>query len=143
MAYQISDNVNQVWLKENCAYDSYFQQHLIDHDVYPEGYGGVKNSQEPDNQNEINERLALPRASLSSSRFTCAAFLDFKEKNQEALNEAEVMSTAFPVITGSACIPHSENLRFNNLKNLIDSCVTQGQLDYFDENLPTELDGHI
>lgn len=53
---------------------------------------------------EINARLAMPRSSLSPSRFTREAFLDFKEKNQEALTDDAVMSTAFLIITGTANI---------------------------------------
>jgi len=52
----------------------------------------------------------MPRASLSPSRFSREEFLDFKEKNQDTLTEATVMSKAFSIITGSADIPSQQNL---------------------------------
>lgn len=129
--------------RKSSAYDPEFEQHLIDHGIYPEGYGGVRNLQEPHNWEEINARLALPRASLSPSRFTREAFLDFKEKNQEALTEATVMSTVFPIIAGSANIPHSENLRFGNLKDLTDGSITKAQPDFYDGARPEDLNRQI
>lgn len=125
--------------RKSSAYDPDFEQHLIDHGIHPEGYGGVRNLQEPHNWEEINARLALPRASLSPSRFTREAFLTFKEKNQEALTEATVMSTVFPIIAGSTNIPHSENLRFGNLKDLTDGSITKAQPDFYDGARPEEL----
>jgi len=129
--------------RKSSAYDPEFEQHLIDHGIYPEGYGGVRNLQEPHNCEEINARLTLPRASLSPSRFTREAFLDFKEKNQEALTEATVMSTVFPIIAGSANIPHSENLRFGNLKDLTDGSITKAQPDFYDGARPEDLNRQI
>jgi len=35
--------------KKFSAYDSVFEQHLIDHDVYSDEYDDVKNAQEPHN----------------------------------------------------------------------------------------------
>ena len=127
--------------RKSTAYDPDFDQHLIDHGVYPEGYGGVRNLQEPLNCEEINARLALPRASLSPSRFTREIYLDFKGKNQDALTEGTVMSTAFPIIAGSACIPipHSENLYFGNLKDLTDGSISKAKPDFYDGSRPIDL----
>ena len=129
--------------KKSSAYDGGFEQHLIDHGVYPEGYGGVRNLQEPHNWEEINARLALPRASLSPSRFTREAFLDFKAKNQEALTENTVMSKAFPIITGTADIPSQENLPFGNLKHLTDGSITKAKPDCYDGSRPADLNKQI
>ncbi|KAL9043917.1 MAG: hypothetical protein Q9214_002912 [Letrouitia sp. 1 TL-2023] len=129
--------------KRTSAYDPPFEQHLIDHGIYPEGYGGVRNLQEPHNLEEINTRLALPRASLSPSRFTREDFLDFKEKNQEALTEMKVMSKAFPIIAGTADIPSQENLRFTNLEDLTDGSITKAQPDFYDGARPAELNKQI
>ena len=127
--------------RKSTAYDPDFEQHLIDHGVYPEGYGGVRNLQESHNWEEINARLALPRASLSPSRFTREAYLDFKEKNQDALTGGTVMSTAFPIIAGSARIPipHSENLYFVNLKDLTDGSISKAKPDFYDGSRPIDL----
>ena len=125
--------------KKSSPYDPNFEQHLIDHSIYPEGHGGARNLQEPNNWEEINARLALPRASLSPSRFTREAYLDFKEKNQKALTEGTVMNTAFPIIAGSANIPYSENLYFGNLKDLTDGSITKAKPDFYDGSHPSDL----
>lgn len=129
--------------RRTSAYDPAFEQHLIDHGIYPAGYGGVRNRQEPHNWEEIKARLALPRASLSPSRFTCENFLDFQEKNQEASTESEVMSKAFPIIAGTADVPSRENLRFTNLKDLTDGSITKAQPDFYDGARPEELNKRI
>jgi hypothetical protein len=46
--------------RKSSAYDGGFEQHLVDNGVYPEGYGGLRNLQEPDNWEEIIATLALP-----------------------------------------------------------------------------------
>ena len=81
--------------KRSSAYDLNFEQHLIDHGVYPDGYDDASNVQEPHNLEEIRARLAVRRALLSPSHFTREAFLDFKTKNNRALTENSVMSKAF------------------------------------------------
>ncbi|KAL2047531.1 hypothetical protein ABVK25_011460 [Lepraria finkii] len=125
--------------KKSSAYDPVFGQHLIDHGIYPEGYGGVKNLQEPHNWKEINARLARPRASLSPSRFPREEFLKFKEKNREALNEAKVMNKVFPIIAGNSDIPSQENFYFGNLKDLTDGSITKAKPDFYDGSYPAEL----
>lgn len=125
--------------RRTSAYDPAFKQHLIDHGVYPEGYGGLKNVQEPHNWDEIQARLAVRRASLSPSRFSREAFWGFKEKNKDALTENSVMSKAFPIIAGTADIPSQQNLLFGNLKDLTDGSVTKAKPDLYDGTLPAEL----
>jgi len=129
--------------RKSSAYKRNFEQHLIDHGVYPDGYGGVRNVQEPHNWEEIHMKLAMPRASLSPSRFSREAFLDFKEKNQDALTENKVMSKVFPIITGTADIPSQENLRFGNLKDLTDGSITKAQPDFYDGARPEDLNRQI
>ena len=88
---------------------------------------------------EINHRLVQPQPSLSLLRFTQEAFLNFKQKNRQALTENTVMSTVFPIIAGSARIPHSENLYFGNLKHLTDGSITKARLDFYDGSRPADL----
>lgn len=129
--------------RRTSAYDPSFQQHLIDHGVYPDGYGGLRNVQEPHNWEEIHARMRLPRASLSPTRFDREAFIDFKEKNQEALTEDTVMGKAFPVIAGTARIPSQYNLPFGNLKDLTDGSITKAKPDFYDGTGPAELHKQI
>ena len=102
--------------RKSSAYGSIFEQHLIDHGIYPEGYDDNEGLNEPFNLEEVNHRLAQPRPSLSPSHFTREAFLNFKQKNRQALTENTVMSTVFPIIAGTDDIPSQENLLFGNLK---------------------------
>ena len=129
--------------RRTSAYDPAFKQHLIDHGVYPEGYGGLRNVQEPDNWEEIHARLAVPRASLSPSRFSREEFWNFKEENENALTEDTLMSNAFPIITGTAKIPSQQNLLFGNLKDLTDGSITKAKPDFYDGTLPAELHKQI
>ncbi len=133
------DSSTSTSTRRTSAYDPAFEQHLVDHGVYPARYGGVRNLQKPDNWEEINTRLALPRASLSPSRFKDEDFQDFTEKNEEALTESEIMNKAFPIIAGTTSIPSQENLRFTNLKDLTDGSITKAQPDSYDGAHPEEL----
>ena len=125
--------------RKSSAYDPTFEQHLIDHGIYPSGYGGFEDVQEPYNWEEIQARLVKPRASLSPSRFPRKAFLEFRRKNLDALTEGNVMSKVFPIIAGTADIPSQENLRFGNLKNLTDGSITKAQPDFYDGSRPADL----
>ena len=129
--------------RKTSAYDPAFEQHLIDHGIYPEGYGEDEDLEEPTNIEDINRRLAQPRPSLSPSRFTRAQFLDFKKKNREALTENTVMSKAFPIITGTADIPSQENLYFGNLKDLTDGSITKAKPDFYDGARPAQLNRQV
>lgn len=87
--------------------------------------------------------MALPRVFLSPSRFTRENFLDFKQKNREALTENKVMSDAFSIIVGTADIPSQQNLRFINLQDLTDGSITKAQPDFYDGARPEKLDKPI
>lgn len=136
--------------RKSSAYNRNFEQHLIDHGIYPHGYynGGDDDDDDgsvyPNNWEEINERLAQPRPSLSPSRFTREEFRKFeKKKNMQALSESKVMSKAFPIIVGTADLPSQENLRFTNLKDLTDGSITQAQPDFYDGTRPEDLNKQI
>lgn len=133
--------------RKSSAYDPGFEQHLIDHGIYPHRYHGNDDDNDsfvyPDNYKEILERLAQPRPSLSPSRFSREAFRESEILNMEALTENTVMSSALPIIAGSVRIPHSENLLFGNLKDLTDGSITKGQPDFYDGSRPAELNKKI
>jgi hypothetical protein len=129
--------------RKSSAYNRDFEQHLIDHDIYPEEYDNDEDSEEPANMEDINQRLAQSRSSLSSSRFTREQFLNFKKKNREALTENKVMSKVFPIIAGTADIPSQKNLSFGNFKDLTDGSITKGQPDFYDGSRPANLDKRI
>lgn len=53
------------------------------------------------------------------------------------------MSAVFPIIAGSARIPHSENLLFGNLKHLTDGSITKAKPDFYDGSLPAEINKQV
>jgi hypothetical protein len=114
--------------------DAAFEQELIDNGVYPPGYDDL----EPDNLEEILDRIGQPRASLSPSQFSREDFLHFRRRNDEATTEAEVMSQVFPMITGRTNIPSGYNQVFNNLKPLGDH-IADAQPDYYNGSRPPEI----
>lgn len=129
--------------RRSSAYDPAFEQHLIDHGIYPDDYGGARNAQQPHNLEEIQARLAMPRASLSPSRFSRESFLDFKDGKKKDLTENLVMSNAFRIIAGSTDIPSQQNLLFGNLEQLTDGSITQAQPDFYDGSHPADINAHI
>ena len=135
--------------RKSSAYDPGFEQHLIDHGIYPHGYDYDddddvdEGSVYPDNWKEINDRLAQPRPSLSPSRFPREEFRKFEKTNMQALTEGKVMSKVFPIIAGTADIPSQENLPFGNLKDLTDGSITKAQPDFYDGTRPAELNKQI
>ena len=113
--------------RRTSAYDPAFEQHLNDHGIYKNN-----RAQKPSNWAEINKRIAQPRPSLSPSLFTEAAFEAFQLANKDALTENKVISRAFPIIAGTTDIPSQENLRFTNLKDLIDGSIIKPQSNLYD-----------
>lgn len=132
--------------KKTSAYDAAFEQHLIDHKIYPYGYeldNDLASSVYPDNWKEIKKRLAQPRPSLSLSRFPREEFQKFRKANRQALTESKVMSKAFPTIVGTADIPSQENLLFGNLNDLTDGSITKARPDFYDGSWPSDLDENL
>lgn len=126
------------------AIDPIFQQHLIDHGVYPEGATDHEGLEVvPANLKEIKTRLLRRRSSLSPSHFPLKSFKAFQNENRQALTETAVMSKAFPIIAGTTDIPSQGNLPFGNLKNLTDGSIRKAQPDMYDGSDPKELNGQI
>ena len=145
MKSSIKSSKKSLKTRKSSAYDAGFEQHLIDHGIYPYGYEYASNDSfvYPDNWEEINKRLAQPRPSLLPSRFSHEAFRKFEKKNMQALTEGTVMSTAFPIITGDADIPSQQNLLFGNLKDLTDGTITEAKPDFYDGSRPADLNKRI
>jgi hypothetical protein len=113
--------------------DAAFEQELIDNGIYPYNRG-----HKPNNWEEIQERLAQPRPSLSPSQFSDGAFETLQLKNEEAMTEAEVMSQVFPIIIGTTNIPSGFNQVFNNLEPL-GAHISNPQPDYFNGSRTAEI----
>jgi hypothetical protein len=59
------------------------------------------------------------------------------------LTKTTVIGTTFPIITGSANIPHAEDLRFGNLKDLTDGSLAKARPDFYDGSRPAELNKRV
>jgi hypothetical protein len=130
--------------KSTGPYDRNFQQSLVDGGVYPHGYkfpdGRVP--KKPDNWEEINRRLRLPRRSLSPSNFSEADHEDFVQKDADAVKEKQVTTSVIPIIEGKIsdgkCV--SGGIPFSNLDRLIDGTIVSGNPDIYYGARPEQLD---
>lgn len=127
--------VSSAAVKKTSPYDPNFELHLIDHGVYPNAHS----SNEPGNLDSIRNKLAQRRQSLSIETFGQEAFLDFKQEENAALNEATVTSIIIPVIFGRNCTLSSLKLRFLNLASLTDGSLTAPEPDVYSGSHPAEL----
>lgn len=131
--------------KKSSAYDPNFEQHLIDHGVYPIDYDFPDDREppRPNNEEEILNRLTQPRPSLSSSHFSHKAFCTFKRTNSRALTETMVMRKPFPTISGDNGIPSAAELPFGNLEPLTDGTIVDAKPDFYDGANPAQIDRRI
>ena len=128
-------------------YDRAFQQHLIDHDILPDGYEypDGRLPTEPDNMKEILEELAKPRPSLSPSRFTDDDFRRFKRADTHAVKESLVVSRVIPAIEGdigdSRCA--ASEVPFTNLDHLTDGTLVPAKPDLYYGARPEQLNRQV
>ena len=129
--------------RKTSAYDPAFEQHFIDYGIYFERHDDDESLEEPTNIKKIQRRLAQPRPSLSPSCFTRKKFLDFKQKNRNALIENTVINKALPIITGTADILSQENFYFGNFKDLTDGSIIKAKPDFYDGTRPAKLNKQV
>jgi uncharacterized protein YdaT len=134
---------NTTTSKSTGPYNRNFQQNLIDGGVYPDGYeypdGRIP--AQPANWEEIHQRLAEPRASLSPSRFTDEDFRKFKRADALASKEKQVTTSVIPIIEGdigdAKCV--SGGIPFTNLDQLTDGTLVPGNPDIYYGARPEQL----
>ncbi|KAM5453049.1 hypothetical protein McanCB49686_005001 [Microsporum canis] len=128
-------------------YNRNFEQKLIDYGVYPSEYMYPKGETfaEPNNWEELNDRLERRRASLSPSRFTSEEFRAFKLADLVASKERPISRFAIPIMDG-----HVEDIRcigmdypFGNLAPLTDGSLATAKPDYFYGSLPDQLNPQV
>ncbi|PHH92805.1 hypothetical protein CDD83_4964 [Cordyceps sp. RAO-2017] len=119
---------------KSSAYGKDFQQHLIDHMVYPVGYDHADGlpDLEPRNLGLIHDALSAERASLSPSRFSQSAFRDFRRKNDQATFESDIVATVLPALCGSSNIPNKQNVLFTELEPITNKTAVKPKPDFFD-----------
>ncbi|EQL32384.1 hypothetical protein BDFG_05400 [Blastomyces dermatitidis ATCC 26199] len=109
------------------AYNRNFQQNLIDHGVYPDGYeypdGRIPAM--PNNWEEIKERLSRPRPSLSPSKFHTRLK---NNRSQRDVGDLKCAGGGYP---------------FGNLAPLTDGTLAQVKPDHFYGARPEQLDCQI
>ena len=124
-----------------------FQQHLVDHGVYPHAYkypdGRVP--AKPTNWEEINQRLTQSRSSLSPSKFSEEAFEEFVQADAHASKENKVTDTVIPIIEGKImdgrCV--AGEIPLTNLDHLTDGTLSPGNPDLFHGAHPEQLNRRI
>ncbi|PGH28523.1 hypothetical protein GX50_08733 [[Emmonsia] crescens] len=128
-------------------YNRNFQQNLIDHGVYPDGYeypdGRIPAM--PKNWEEINETLARPRPSLSPSKFSDEHFRKFKRADTHASKEQPVTTSVIPIIEGDVDDPKCAGGGYplGNLAPLTDGALAQAKPDHFYGARPEQLNRQI
>jgi hypothetical protein len=116
-------------------YDCDFQQHLTDHGIYPHRYKfpDGRLPAKPENWEEINERLAQPRPSLSPSKFLEGPFEEFVQADSDASKEKQVTESVIPIIEGkiadAKCV--AGGIPFRNLGHLTDGMLVPGNPDCY------------
>lgn len=133
--------------KKSSAYNRDFDLHLTEHAIH-----STWKSQKPDLE-ETKAAFAVPRPSLSPSRFSDGAFEAFQERNDQAKNENDVLANVIPTILGPSQASRfcARNTMFNNLDPLTDQTIVAAQPDMYWGAYPeqlarsarNELAGHI
>ena len=138
---------NTTTTRNTRPYDRDFQQNLIDGGVYPHRYeypdGRVP--AKPNNWEEVNQRLAQPRPSLSPSKFSEEAHEKFVRADAHASKEKQVMESVIPIIEGeikdAKCV--SGGIPFTNLDHLTDGTLVPGNPDRYYGARPEQLNREI
>ncbi|KAG5995873.1 hypothetical protein E4U54_002755 [Claviceps lovelessii] len=122
-----------VKLRKSSAYDTNFDNRLIEHSIYPEDYEHPPSraTPEPSNMSQTHQELTNPRASLSPSRFSKSAFRDFKRKIKRRA-EGSIIRNVIPMIAGASDTPNDGPLMFCNLESLTNDTTVAAVPDFFD-----------
>jgi hypothetical protein len=134
---------NTTRTKSTGVYDRAFHQHLVDNGVYPQGHRHLDGSvpAKPENWKAVNQILALPRPSLSPSRFTDEDYENFVQADADASKEKQVSETVIPIIEGkirdAKC--RSGGVPFSNLDPLTDGTLKPGNPDLYHGARPEQL----
>ncbi|KAJ4286965.1 hypothetical protein N0V90_012845 [Kalmusia sp. IMI 367209] len=137
------------------TYERRFEQHLLDHHIYPNGNRHLDGSRpaKPNNWEDLHHILTQRRPSLSSSRFSDQEFEKFRDAVADAKKEKDVSELVLPIIEDTIedrrC--RSGGIPFNNLDPLTDGTLKPGNPDVYYGALPhqlsrevrNELSGHI
>ena len=133
--------------KSKSPYDRSFQQILVDSKVYPPAYeypdGRV--APKPGNWEDIKQRLAQPRPSLSPSKFSDEQHEKFIRADASAAKENQVKKKVFPIIEGEIKDPKTSSgeIPFTNLAPLMDENLVSGNPDFYHGARAEQLERQI
>lgn len=124
--------------KRSSAYDKDFEQHLTDHHIY------IRNRKsKPGGLEGLQQRLSQPRPSLSPSRFSDNAFESFQQKNEDVIDEGDVMRDVVPIMCGDADIPSRQNLLFTRLDPIANDTIVDAKPDFYDGARLEDVDKRV
>ncbi|KAI9824005.1 MAG: hypothetical protein M1826_007538 [Phylliscum demangeonii] len=117
-SHEISGNQERM----SSDYDGSFGHNLLYCGIYPDGYESKYDCPPPAPKNleEIRQRLAQRRSSLSPTTFADSHFLDFKRTNKGPQNEGHILRYVVPVIAGPRDdrSPPGNGVKFDNMKSM-------------------------
>jgi hypothetical protein len=87
--------------------------------------------------------ITQPRPSLSPSRFSDGAFKAYVNRTNRAVNKADVIAKAFPILKSNNNVPSSIKRTFANLAALTDGTFINAQPDFYYNVSPDQLDPHV
>ena len=134
-----SRTTNTTKTTKTSPYDGDFEQKLIDGGIYTHN-----RASKPGNIQDIRERMARPRPSLSPSHFDEESFEEFTEHCEEAANEAGAMANLVPIIAGEGRRRFHSNtdVSFSNLAPIVED-VTVPKPDIYDGARPERIDPRV
>ena len=124
--------------RRSSAYDNDFEQHLDDHHIY------IRNRKsKPGGLDGLYQRLPQQRPSLSPSCFPDTAFEGFQQKNEDVIDEGDVMRDVVPIICGDADIPSKQNLLFTRLDPIVNDTTVDAKPDFYDGARLRDVDKRV
>lgn len=126
---------------KTCQFDEAFEVHLLNNRIF------IQDSNvEPDNKDEITQRMAAQRPGLEESGLTMEKFQQFKSYNRTASKDDTIMSTMLLIITGNADaidVMTVNSLSFGDLEDLTDDSLMEPVSSCCDGLHPLEIDAQI
>ncbi|OAQ62487.1 hypothetical protein VFPBJ_11424 [Purpureocillium lilacinum] len=128
-------------------YDRDFQQHLVDHGIYPDRYKypDGRAPSRPINLDDIKDALSQPRPSLSPSQMSDGKFEEFQQADADASKESQVITDVIPLIEGTVrdrkCV--ARQTPFTNLDHLTDGTLVAASPDLCYGARPEQLDRRV
>ncbi|KAL9621088.1 MAG: hypothetical protein Q9160_004473 [Pyrenula sp. 1 TL-2023] len=125
---------------KSSAYDRDFEQKCIDHGIYM-----PQRDTRPENWQELQERLARPRLSLSPSQFSDETFDRFCEAAEEVKDENDVNMETLPTILGKKrrdC-PSAGNVPFSNIDDMAPDIFKKPKPDLYWGARPAQINRQV